>query len=146
MRPLLVLAVLAAMAQLSGCDSKGSVFYDPCAGKACGDRCTLCAPDATDCVETADLKGCTAEGACVSVGLWCPTGPSSCIPVPVCGANMPCSGKKCGDTCHLCPPNDPTCVEDAVVKACAMDGTCVPSGTYCPTAPGGSCFAVPYCG
>lgn len=38
--------------------------YDPCAGKACGDPCTLCPPDAKDCAETAVLKQCGADGTC----------------------------------------------------------------------------------
>lgn len=40
--------------------------YDPCAGKACGEQCKLCAPDDTDCMETMEVKACDAEGACVS--------------------------------------------------------------------------------
>ena len=41
--------------------------YDPCAGKACGDRCTLCAPDDPDCMETAEVKACNPEGNCVTL-------------------------------------------------------------------------------
>jgi len=37
---------------------------DPCAGKACGDRCSVCPPGDTDCVETAVVKVCDAAGAC----------------------------------------------------------------------------------
>jgi hypothetical protein len=47
--------------------------YDPCAGKACGDTCSLCAPDDPDCMETAEVKACNADGACVSeTGDLCP--------------------------------------------------------------------------
>lgn len=38
--------------------------YDPCAGKKCGDRCTLCSPSDLNCVETAVLKFCTRTGEC----------------------------------------------------------------------------------
>ncbi|MEM9692953.1 MAG: hypothetical protein AAGA56_10435 [Myxococcota bacterium] len=38
--------------------------YDPCAGKKCGDACQVCPPDDSDCVETAVMKTCDADGAC----------------------------------------------------------------------------------
>jgi len=37
-----------------------------------------------------------------------------------------CAAKACGDRCTQCPPDDPTCVETAVVKACDPFGRCVP--------------------
>jgi hypothetical protein len=40
--------------------------FDSCAGKVCGDVCTLCPPNATGCVETKDLKRCDAAGKCAS--------------------------------------------------------------------------------
>lgn len=43
---------------------------------------------------------------------------------------FPCDGKGCGDTCRLCAPNDPSCVETAVVKSCDARGECVASGTF----------------
>lgn len=48
--------------------------YDPCAGKACGDECRLCPPDASGCFETTELKACDPTGRCVSwtPGLACP--------------------------------------------------------------------------
>jgi hypothetical protein len=47
---------------------------DPCAGKACGEACRLCPPDASDCVETMELKECDSSGQCVprTVPLTCP--------------------------------------------------------------------------
>ncbi len=128
MRTLLLVAVLAATAQPGGCGSK-SAPYKPCAGKACGDSCTLCAPNATDCAETANLKACTADGECASAGLWCINGPTNCVPVPVCGANLPCSGKKCGDTC--------TCAHRTIQRASRMPSRRhVPSmGPACPRGP-----------
>ena len=38
--------------------------YEPCVDKACGDTCTLCAPDDADCAETAVVKTCSEEGVC----------------------------------------------------------------------------------
>jgi hypothetical protein len=40
--------------------------YNACEGKKAGDACTVCAPDAKDCVETAEVKACDAEGKCSS--------------------------------------------------------------------------------
>ena len=38
--------------------------YDPCEGKSCGQRCTVCPPWDTDCVETAVAKFCQPDGSC----------------------------------------------------------------------------------
>lgn len=35
--------------------------YQPCASKACGESCKLCAPDDGDCAETAIVKQCDRE-------------------------------------------------------------------------------------
>ena len=40
--------------------------YNACEGKKAGDACTVCAPDAKDCVETAEVKACDAEAKCSS--------------------------------------------------------------------------------
>lgn len=45
--------------------------YDPCAGKTCGEGCTVCAPDDADCVETMSVKQCSAEGACTDQAVSC---------------------------------------------------------------------------
>lgn len=37
----------------------------------------------------------------------------------------PCEGRVCGDTCTVCAPDDPDCVETAVLKACNAGGECV---------------------
>lgn len=42
----------------------------------------------------------------------------------------PCAGKSCGDSCKACPPDDPSCFETAVVKACDARGLCAPAGTF----------------
>lgn len=41
--------------------------YDPCENKACGDICSLCPPDDTDCFEDPSLKSCNSEGICSAV-------------------------------------------------------------------------------
>ncbi len=46
--------------------------FDPCAGKACGEMCKLCAPNDTDCVETAVVKQCNASGQCTHEAANCP--------------------------------------------------------------------------
>jgi hypothetical protein len=45
--------------------------YAPCAGKQCGEPCTMCPPGDAACVETGVLKQCTAEGACMPGGAQC---------------------------------------------------------------------------
>jgi hypothetical protein len=46
--------------------------FMPCAGKACGEACTMCSPGAADCVETMVVKQCNAQGTCVSEPVECP--------------------------------------------------------------------------
>lgn len=36
----------------------------------------------------------------------------------------PCGGKPCGAECSVCPPNDPSCAETAVLKFCDSSGSC----------------------
>lgn len=43
----------------------------------------------------------------------------------------PCAGKRPGDTCRVCPPDDGNCVETQQIKTCNTDGAC--GGSYvCP--------------
>lgn len=84
------LAWVAALAVIAGCDKPADANaspppepapaqstaahedpppeppYDPCAGKACGDPCTICSPDDADCVETMVVKACDASGECTT--------------------------------------------------------------------------------
>lgn len=53
-------------------DRHPTAAYDPCAGKACGEMCKLCAPDDKDCVETAVVKQCNASGQCTQEAANCP--------------------------------------------------------------------------
>src|SRR5688572_25038659 len=46
--------------------------YAPCAGKACGESCTVCSPSASDCMETAVVKQCNAQGECSPNPAACP--------------------------------------------------------------------------
>ena len=49
------------------------------AGKLCGERCTVCAPDDFDCFETDEIKACDPEGQCVSdTGDLCPNADTLC--------------------------------------------------------------------
>ncbi len=54
-----------------GPDDAGGEAYDPCAGKACGDGCSVCPPDDADCVETAVVKMCDADGKCAATAPTC---------------------------------------------------------------------------
>src|SRR5258706_227333 len=47
----------------------------------------------------------------------------------LCGGYQACAGKTCGDTCTICDPADPSCIETAVLKACDRSNACVTSTT-----------------
>src|SRR4051812_28183168 len=42
----------------------GDVVREPCAGKACGAACRLCAPDDAKCIENDLAKFCQADSSC----------------------------------------------------------------------------------
>jgi hypothetical protein len=116
-----LLALLAVAASRGECG--GTPPYDACAGKACGAPCTLCPPDATDCVETAVVKACDPQGRCVP-----DTG-------ALCGATAACAGKRCGDPCTIDPPcRDavPPCMTPSVEGRCDGSQTCLPLGLPVP--------------
>jgi hypothetical protein len=178
----LALLLVAAAAPRQGCGNGGTPAYDPCAGKACGEPCTVCPPGSTDCMETAVVKACDPSGRCVpmaggmcaegecagkSCGAPCawpdlpclhatppclpPQGPGYCNLVGICAQGYPppadacpppewgCVGKKCGDSCGVCPPGtDPAnCpVPTFAATACDAQLQCVTVGTFtCPTDP-----------
>lgn len=55
---------VAAPAQCGTAADGGGAAYNPCAGKKCGERCQLCAPGDTGCLETALIKLCHPDGQC----------------------------------------------------------------------------------
>ena len=55
-----------------------------------------------------------------------PATPATPAPTPAPTSYVACSGKSDGDSCTLCAPQDPDCVETAVVKQC-QSGECVSS-------------------
>ena len=91
---------------------------DPCAGKACGDPCPICAPDDPDCTGPAIRGYCNPAGECR-------------LSRPVCEAYDPCVGKRCGASCTICPPYDKDCVEPAVMNYCTAKGDCRPDRPAC---------------
>ena len=100
----------------------GEQPYAPCGGKACGDACSLCAPDDSNCVETADLKACDAAGQCRSG-------------IPVCEAECKPGATKMLD-CNSCD-----CVEGRWV---CTDIACN-EGVLCGGLGGGICREDEYC-
>lgn len=105
-----IVALLAAGASRSGCGSDAP--YAPCAGKACGDACTICSPDDRGCGETTVEKACDPQGRCV------PGTPGTCAGAP----HPDCAGKACGAECNPCGP-DRTC-PTLIPSACDRDGRC----------------------
>lgn len=55
----------------AACALDGGGAYVPCAGKVCGQACTLCSPTDVGCVEPAVLKQCTMAGVCASSPVGC---------------------------------------------------------------------------
>lgn len=125
---LAVATLLAAASARSGCgDGGGPAPYAPCEGKACGDRCRVCAPDDRDCFETAVVKACDPAGRCV------PEAPGLCD-----GAAAACAGKSCGDPCAIDPPcraATPPCMVPSVAGTCSAAGACLALGLPVPACP-----------
>jgi len=108
-----------------GAIDAGPAPYQPCAGKTCGDSCTICPPGDPTCAETAVLKFCHSDGACSA-------SPPACIPPPPPPPKYtPCGGKSCGDLCTICEPGVPGCFETAVIKMCDSAGSCSPTMPVC---------------
>lgn len=109
--------VLAAAASRDGCGNGDRPAYDPCAGKACGEACTVCAPDDRDCAETAVVKACDPFGRCV------PQVEDLCEP-----ARAACAGEPCGADCVVEPPcrsAEPPCMVPSTAGHCDASGACV---------------------
>lgn len=70
------------------CDD-GSDEYEPCGDKTCGERCTQCAPNDSDCVETAVIKYCHADGSCEGTAPQC-RGTNGCTSDADCGSDEYC--------------------------------------------------------
>src|SRR5262249_19045446 len=117
----------ANAAQCGGAVDAGPA-YQPCAGKTCGQSCSLCAPNDPNCAETAVLKFCHADGACKDYA-------PACIPPPPPPPYQPCANKACGQSCTVCNPADPNCMETAVLKQCNAQGQCNAGNAICKTPP-----------
>jgi hypothetical protein len=74
--------------------------------------CRLCADGTKSCPEAECV-----HGRCVQHFPSCPY--------------QPCANQACGTECRQCPPNDPRCIETAVVKYCQADGSCSPQPPLC---------------
>jgi hypothetical protein len=46
--------------------------FDPCAGKVCGDLCSIACPSGYPCPLLAVRRACTADGQCVVPPVTCP--------------------------------------------------------------------------
>jgi hypothetical protein len=117
----------------SGRTADDIVAQDACAGKTCGEPCSLC-DGQPDCFESAVLKACNAEGRCTTEEPVCTDVDAGPGPGDIDGGPAPydpCGDKQCGDTCSLCSPDDPNCVETGQPKVCQYDGSCSSYPTLC---------------
>ena len=98
--------------------SGGSGDYQPCAGKHCGESCSLCAPHDTACVETAELKTCDGAGACSGGAVTCSADASVGVALPDCGSFSASAGSSCS------APTDqpiPECCNNSTDLRCEYD-------------------------
>jgi hypothetical protein len=119
----------------------GCTGYDPCAGKACGDACSLC--NDPSCAETAVLKYCDPAGHCTTTPPRCEGG-STCTTkadCPAVGACPYCPGGSCAEldcvngACEfVCPP--------AADPQCTTDSDCQPSILICKLCSDATCAAM----
>jgi hypothetical protein len=112
-------------------------------GAACANDgdCRLFADYCTGCDCRALARG-ESDPTCAGPGVRCFADPclqkkaacqkGHCVTVAATGHD-PCAGKKCGETCKICPPSDPGCMETLEVKQCNAEGKC----TSLPPACGG---------
>jgi hypothetical protein len=128
--PLLIAAACSAGPATRQPPAAPVAAYQPCAGKSCGEPCSLCPPGEADCSEEVGVKACDPGGSCRKV-------PFECEP-PMVGPTtapesdyVPCAGKRCGEPCNVCPPGATDCVETQVVKVCSPDARCVPAPATC---------------
>jgi len=129
----LALVLAATATSHRGCGSgNGTAPYDPCARKACGDDCTVCAPGDPECAETAVVKACDPLGRCV------PKVDGLCGPV-----QSECAGKACGTECAYpdlpCLHANPPCMPPVSPGYCDQSGACTrgypPPPGACPLPP-----------
>lgn len=107
------------------CDASGACIpgaatcmpASPCAGKSCGDDCSLCGdlPCMNPVRTVCDLAG-------------------ECVPWTSTVCYDACAGKTCGETCQICPPDAIDCVSILCITACDSAGkcTCAGGGGACP--------------
>jgi hypothetical protein len=104
-----------------GSDACGG--YQSCAGKACGDYCTICDPNDTGCFETQEIKTCDAQGQCMSGTAVCDN-PQPCdLQADTCpSGEVCCAVGRCGPVVTdqgICEPEDPV-TGDCMVCECEM--------------------------
>lgn len=124
----LALVLAATTASRQGCGRDRTLpAYDPCGGKACGERCTACAPDDPGCVETMELKACDRLHRCVSAR------------DGMCEASPSCAGMACGAACVIepaCVHETPPCAVASIIGYCSGDGgQCLTVPPLCPAPP-----------
>ncbi len=96
--------------------------YEPCAAKACGATCRLCDPMDPECIETAVVKFCQADGSCSPRAPTCPPEPPRSL---------------CSDTCRWA--GDGECDDGGPgsdYSVCALGTDCTDCGPRASDSPG----------
>lgn len=122
-----VLFCIIAACSLSGCigDELGP---DESLPEQRGGRCESVA----DCPGVGTPCRRCADGSTVCPEVTCERGQCA-FSFAGCPAPQPeqCGRGSCGKRCTLCAPDDPLCIETAVVKQCQPDGSCSPLRPLC---------------
>ncbi|HIA03146.1 MAG TPA: hypothetical protein EYN66_14780, partial [Myxococcales bacterium] len=106
--------------------------YNPCAGKSCGDTCSMCDPADKVCTETAEEKACNEDGKCGSGGAVICDDPDACEPGTTFNSD---------DGCNTC-----TCPESGKIsEAACTEKACPPSDQCDGLACGSKCTLVVAC-
>jgi hypothetical protein len=105
------------------CAQDGGSARLPCAGKSCGDPCSICDP---------------ATGGCTVYEMYCDQTGQCGLNYPLCTEDagpplQPCAGKSCGDACTTCTGQ--ICPD--VMEYCDANGQCTMSLPVC-SSDGGS--------
>jgi hypothetical protein len=69
--------------------------YDGCAGKSCGETCTICAPGDVNCIETEEIKRCDSAGTCTGGSATCSADAGVGVTLPDCGSLGSSAGSVC---------------------------------------------------
>jgi hypothetical protein len=103
----------------AGVSGSGGGGYQPCAGKSCGESCTVCAPGDVSCVETDEVKNCDSTGTCSGGPVTCSIEAGVGVVLPDCGSLGVSVGGNCMVTSSAAVPE---CCDAWAQLRCVVEG------------------------